>query len=84
VSGPLDFSPARYRALYGQGYRDADALMTRLDALLSATAAVRHSERLMAERVQRLIPEPPPAVPRLHRDRDRQESTQDGREGADG
>jgi NTE family protein len=68
VSGPLDFSPARYRALRDQGYRDADALMTRLDALLSAGAAIRHSERLMAERVQRLIPPPPPAVPHPARD----------------
>lgn len=65
VSGPLDFSPGRYRTLHDQGYRDADAVMTRLNALLGAAAAVRHSERLMAERVQHLITPPPPGTLRL-------------------
>ena len=52
VSGPLDFSPSRYRVLYRQGYQDADALMDRVNAVLRSARGIRHSARLMAERVQ--------------------------------
>lgn len=60
VSGPLDFSPGRYRALYEQGYRDASARMGRLDAMLRSAGVLRHTTRLMADRVRRLSDGGPP------------------------
>ncbi|MFD3379057.1 MULTISPECIES: patatin-like phospholipase family protein [unclassified Streptomyces] len=58
VSGPLDFSPSRFQALYEQGYRDADAQMSRVKSVLDGVTGVRHSASLMAERVQRALDRP--------------------------
>ncbi|WP_159024627.1 patatin-like phospholipase family protein [Streptomyces scabiei] len=58
LSGPLDFSPSRFRALYQQGYWDADAMMGRVNAVLKGVRGVRQSARLMAERVQRAVDGP--------------------------